>query len=187
MAQINPVQAIHNFVSNLAAREIFCSKDLLRFAKRSQLDNITSDLVASNVIVRLARGVFCRRDKKDTKLPSMQEIIEAKARAWKRRLGRASSKLLAGFHPKKKEARKRTFLTTSATSSMQTIYGRVYYKRLSVNRFESDTTNSDKKLKSLLQILIHESTDFFTRTALRAVTSLSHNLDRPLQYKPSSS
>lgn len=183
MAQISPVQAIHNFVSNLAVREIFCSKDLLRFAKRSQLDNITSDLVANNVIIRLARGVFCRRDKKDTKLPSMHEIIGAKARAWKRRLGKASSKLLEKLHPTSKKARKQSFLTTSATSSMQTIYGRVYYRRSRVNQFESDTTDSDKKFKSFLLALINKTTDFFTRTALRAVTSQDHYLDRPLQYK----
>jgi hypothetical protein len=173
MARICPTALIGKFVDQLAVREVFCSKDLLPFAERSQIDNVLSRMTKKRIIIRLARGIYCRKDHKDPELPSMLEIISAKARVFKRRLGKASKKLKAKaktLYQRLKEKTNRTLVlfTTSATSSMQTIYGRVYYQQASARWLEPDTTSSGITIKKFITALLGQS-NIFTRSGLQAL------------------
>lgn len=136
MTEITATALICALIAQLSVREVFCSQDLLAFVKREQLDNILCRLVKRKVIVRLSSGVFCRNVPEDPALPSLAEIEIAKARVFQRRLGEHAEQVAARKNARKNESRNpeqeaKTIYTTSATSSMNTIYGRVYYRRTS--------------------------------------------------------
>lgn len=164
----SPSRLIMEFVSKLTPRAIFCSKDLLQFASRTQLDNITSKLVKCDIIVRLANGVFCRKNKKDQHLPTLGEIVEAKARVFKRRLAQADEDATKMKQLKKMTGRN-VLYTTSSSSSMKTIHGRVYYRKLSPRWLKLTSTRGGELLKQVLFFFHRKNTDRYIRTAIQAL------------------
>lgn len=163
-----PTKLICDFVSKLAARIIFCSKDLLQFASRSQLDNVTCKLVKAKVIVRLADGVFCRNDKNDPVLPTLWAIKEAKARVFKRHLAQPEEAVLEKARVNGK-VKPNTVYTTSANSSMRTIYGRVYYRKTSPRWLKQTSEKGGELLKRFLQSFCQKVKDPYTQTAITAL------------------
>lgn len=76
---------IRRYIHQLPPQSIFVTRDLLAYGDRKSVDWITCFLVAKKYIVRLARGVFIRNDV-GLKIPSIEEIVEAKARAFGKRI-----------------------------------------------------------------------------------------------------
>jgi hypothetical protein len=178
-----PTKLICDFISKLAARVIFCSKDLLQFASRSQLDNVTCKLVKAKIIVRLADGVFCRNDKSDPVLPTLWAIKEAKARVFKRRLAQPEEAVLEKARANGK-VKPNTVYTTSSNSSMRTIYGRVHYRKTSPRWLKQTSAKGGELLTRFLQSFWQKIKDPYTQTAIAALipyTDLNSLSLRPCQ------
>lgn len=179
-----PTKLICDFISKLAARVIFCSKDLLQFASRSQLDNVTCKLVKAQAIVRLADGVFCRCDRDDPELPSLWAIKEAKARVFKRRLAQPEEAVIEKARTNGK-IRHNTVYTTSSNSSMRTIYGRVYYRKTSPRWLKQTSKKGGELLNRFLRSFCQKIKDPYTQTAIAALVPSTLFEFLPLRPWPS--
>jgi hypothetical protein len=166
MAAKTIVGTIREIINQLSVHKIFCSKDLLGLATREQIDNILSRLVKSHIIVRLSRGVFCRNNFDDSSLPTIEEIVEAKARVFQRRLGEPCEKLTGTGEIRKPIPMADIVYTTSATSSMNTIKGRVFYKRISARWLKPLPADACRVLTSILTQISWSSLTSYWRTAV---------------------
>src|ERR1700691_4404370 len=76
---------IRRHIAGLGEGRAFSTRDLLSYGRRAAVDQALYRMVKNGDIIRLARGVFCKWSLK-AKLPSMQQVIETKARAFGRQL-----------------------------------------------------------------------------------------------------
>ncbi len=153
---------IGKFVTELPRRRIFVTRELLTFGLRSTVDCVTSAMVGKGILIRLANGVFVRNDIGMT-MPSLEEIVEAKARAHGRKANPVGEHLAREFRiqpkakrparNKKKErsALKRepivaTFAVLGCTTSFRTIHGRVEFRQTSARKYFLSEGNATKKL-----------------------------------------
>lgn len=137
---------IGRFVGRLPRGKIFITRELLTFGTRGAVDSITSWMVRSGMIIRLANGVFVRSDK-DLEIPSLQEIVEAKARASVKFAQCTGEKVAQDFEltprlrrrSKSKKKEDPPFVATygvlGCTSSFETIYGRVQFRHTSPRKY----------------------------------------------------
>jgi hypothetical protein len=75
---------IGKFIGELPSGQPFITRECLTFGLRSVVDSVLWNLVNRGVIIRLANGVFVRNDV-GMKMPTLTEIVKAKARAHVRR------------------------------------------------------------------------------------------------------
>ena len=76
---------VKRHIYRLKEGEIFTTRDLLAYGKRSAIDNLTYRLVKKGQITRLAYGVFCKTWVWNAKATA-HEIAEAKMKAWGKRI-----------------------------------------------------------------------------------------------------
>ncbi|MCC7528142.1 MAG: hypothetical protein IT342_06455 [Candidatus Melainabacteria bacterium] len=153
---------IGKFVTELPRRRIFVTRELLTFGLRSTVDCVTSAMVGKGILIRLANGVFVRNDP-GMKMPSLEEIVEAKARAFAKKANPLDRHLATEFkiNPKarrhavnkKKErsALKREpivaiFAVLGCTSSFRTIHGRVEFRHTPGRKYFLSQGEATKKL-----------------------------------------
>lgn len=105
--------------------EVVSSQDLVRYGPRSAIDSAIRHLIRKKIIMRVASGAFVLRDGL-RELPSAQQIIEAKARAFGKTVVPAASN------------DSKEFWTDGCRSSFNSIHGRLKFR-----------TRSPRKLKQL--------------------------------------
>lgn len=114
-------------ILQIPATQIFTTRDMLIYGKRSAVDSAMCRLVASGFVTRLARGVFVRDASEN---PSFVEIVKAKTRAFM-----VSSKKHIETHLKtfrlSPDDSQLTFARIGHTSSFMTIHGRAYIRGVS--------------------------------------------------------
>jgi hypothetical protein len=81
---------IRSYVDRLPKGVMFCTRDVLNHGKRNSVDKVLSRMVIAGDIVRLAPGLFVRIG---SKLPSLREIVEARASALGRKLSETGAKV----------------------------------------------------------------------------------------------
>ncbi len=79
------IKQIREHFKNLGPLEIFCTRDLLQYGKRTAVDTATFRLVKQKEIKRLASGVFIKYNDSGLR-PSDEEIAMAKAKAFDRQI-----------------------------------------------------------------------------------------------------
>lgn len=137
---------VRRFINKLPPRRIFVTRELLTYGTRKSIDWLTWSMVAEEELVRLARGVFVKYEE-GMKMPSMQEIAEAKARAFGK-LIIPTMKSLAKKHglkkPKTVDRRKREiadneevaqFSVVGCKGDFKTIHGKVKFNSLAPRKF----------------------------------------------------
>ncbi len=142
---------IGKFIAKLPERRVFVTRELLTFGLRSTVDCVTSSMVGKGLIIRLANGVFVRNDE-GVPLPTLEEIIEAKARSFARKVNPLGVHLAKQFKlkpkPRKHVINKKTpipgmktepivasYAILGCTSSFRTIYGRVQFRHTPGRKF----------------------------------------------------
>jgi hypothetical protein len=153
---------IGRFVTELPRRTIFVTRELLTFGLRSTVDCVTSSMVGKGILIRLANGVFVRNDP-GMKMPSLEEIVEAKARGFARKANPLGAHLASEFNirPKarrtavnrkeEKSALKRepivaTFAVLGCTTSFRTIHGRVEFRHTAGRKYFLSEGKATRKL-----------------------------------------
>lgn len=144
---LSRVPFIMRFIYSLPLRQIFTSRDVLKFAARATVDRTLSGLVRKGVIVRLCRGVFCRPEF-GKPLPSLYEIILVKTRTFCRSImtcgedAAAACKL--GESPETI-----TFYTSGSTSSFQCQGKVIKLKHVSPRKMSLSDNKVDTCIKAL--------------------------------------
>lgn len=141
---------IGRFIGELGSRQIFITRECLAFGKRAAVDTVLWHFVRSGVLIRLANGVFVRNDV-GMKMPTLAEIIKAKARAHVRSAippgtqlavknklvpkPRRKVKNQSKSSTKDKEGVIASCAVLGDTTSFNTIYGRVEFRRMPARKF----------------------------------------------------
>ncbi|MBC7999502.1 MAG: hypothetical protein IAF58_16235 [Leptolyngbya sp.] len=174
---MSTVCQIRRFIADLPPQTIFVTRELLTFGGRRSVDWATSRLVASEAILRLARGVFVRNDKA-MEIPPLHKIAEAKARAFGKLIIPTLADLAAarGFEkPKKADRRKKEisdyegvaqFSVVGCKGNFMTEHGRVTFKSIAPRKF---FLHQEKVGKSILAMW-HVSEDL--RSSFDAIQQL---------------
>ncbi|MBC8000227.1 MAG: hypothetical protein IAF58_19890 [Leptolyngbya sp.] len=137
---------VRSYISKLPEGQIFATRELLTFGKRSAVDKVLQTLTLKGAILRLARGIFVRADV-GLETPSLEEIVRAKARAFSKlavSLGCVVAKKFGlkkstkNMSPKQKVQHKKNeevnescagrYAIVGATTSFETVHGRVLFK-----------------------------------------------------------
>lgn len=151
---------VRRFINQLPPRRIFVTRELLTYGSRKNIDWITSFLVATDEIVRLARGVFVKFEI-GMVLPSIQEIAEAKARAFGKKIIPTMANHAEKYglsQPYKFDARRKQipdedgvaqYSVVGCKSDFNTIHGRVKFKNIAPRKF---FLNEEKVGKLLLAL-----------------------------------
>lgn len=137
---------VRRFINKLPPGRIFVTRELLTYGTRKSIDWLTWSMVAEEELVRLARGVFIKYEE-GMKMPTMQEIAEAKARAFGK-LIIPTMESLAKKHglskPKTVDRRKKEFAddeggaqfaVVGCKGDFKTIHGKVKFKSLAPRKF----------------------------------------------------
>ncbi len=140
---------IRRHIFGLPLGQIFTSRELLSYGRRPAVDQAIARLVRSNVIVRLARGVFVR-DGSPT--PSAFEIARAKAEAFGKKLA-AHGQTLAfelGLLPEPPPAP--TFAVSGSSSSFQLGTTRVRLQKTATRKLLLGDEPAGRVLRALWQL-----------------------------------
>lgn len=137
---------VRRFINELPPRRVFVTRELLAYGNRKIIDWITCFLVAEEEIVRLARGVFVRNET-GMEMPSIQEIAEAKARAFGKVVIPTMAKIAEKYElakPEKRDLRKKEipddegvaqFAVIGCKGNFKTIHGQVKFKSIAPRKF----------------------------------------------------
>ena len=121
---------MRHFISGVKPGKLFTTRDCLPLGNRAAIDQALCRLVKRNVLVRLARGVFTRSSTEPK--PSLQEIVELKAKSFGRRIAAHGSALAydLGLTEQQLPDDKVVFATDSSSSKFRCGDITVYFKRL---------------------------------------------------------
>ncbi len=124
---------IIEYVNKLGPGQIFVTRHLLPIATRAAIDTALCRLVKKQWLLRLARGVFCKKIE-SAALPKISEIVKVKARAFGKTIVTHGSNALCelGFSPVQNE--EICFASNGKSSSFVVLGIRVYLKGTSMNR-----------------------------------------------------
>jgi len=141
---------IGKFVGELQTSQIFITRECLTFGTRAAVDSVLWNMVSRGLIIRLANGVFVRNDI-GMKMPSLAQIIKAKARAHVRQAIPHGADLALLFklapkprrrvkNQKDKSTRDKYAVVACCavigdTTRFNTIYGRVEFRRTPARKF----------------------------------------------------
>lgn len=118
------IEYIYRHIRQMPATKLFTTREMLIYGTRSAVDAALHRMVKSGFIYRLARGVFVR----DASCkPSLLQIVEAKARAFKVRIEKHAETLLREFRIAGGYS-SNTFARSGHSSTFETVLGRVYLK-----------------------------------------------------------
>jgi hypothetical protein len=118
---------MRRFITGLKPNQMFFTRDCLDFGQRDTIDKILSRWVIDKTLVRLARGCFMV-NKRDAVIPTIDQIAEGKANAFKRRIFVHGVTALKEFFTVEKSSTENVYAIDGATSSFGSIHGRIYFK-----------------------------------------------------------
>ena len=123
---------IHLHIMRLPMTQIFTTRELLQYGTRGAVDQALYRMVESGFITRLARAVFVR----DASFsPPVEEITEAKMKAWNKSIFTHADNLLATFQlTPKKHNDAHVVAVDGPSSSFQTVAGRVELRGIGKRR-----------------------------------------------------
>lgn len=81
---MSTIEKIRQFLKSQTSDRLFTSRDLLKFGRRSAVDNAVSDLIKQKKIKRVSRGVFSLPERR--KPISLLEIATVKAHSFGRKI-----------------------------------------------------------------------------------------------------
>lgn len=141
---------VGKFIHDLKRGQIFITRECLTFGERAAVDTVLWNLVNRGVLVRLANGVFVRNDI-GMKMPTLAEIVKAKARAHVRCAIPLGTQLSSEHNlvpkPRRKvknmkakapgEERKivASYAVLGDTTTFNTMYGRVEFRRTPARKY----------------------------------------------------
>lgn len=192
---------IRRFIAELPPQTVFVTRELLTFGSRRRVDWVTYRLVANELIIRLARGVFVRNDK-GMEIPPINKIVEAKARAFGKLIIPTLANLAAvrGLEkPKKADRRKKEisdyegvaqFSVIGCKGNFMTEHGRVTFKSIAPRKFFLHQEKVGKSLLAMWHISEEAKSCFidiqklegFSRQEKKRVKELSAWVPSWLQY-----
>jgi hypothetical protein len=118
------VASIRRHISSIPPTEIFTTRHLLIYGLRKTVDSALWRMVSTKEIYRLARGVFVKNLSGN---PTLQQIVEAKLKAFCGKIAIHATKILSKFYVTSDEI-EHTFAKNGSSSSFETIRGRAILK-----------------------------------------------------------
>lgn len=137
---------IRRFINDLPPRRIFVTRELLAYGDRKSIDWLMCWMVREKELVRLARGVFIKHVD-GMEMPSLQEIVEAKARAFAKLIIPTMENLAHKYRlikPAKSDRRKKDipdyegiaqFSVIGCRGNFWTVHGRVRFEPIAPRKF----------------------------------------------------
>jgi len=150
---VSTARSIRGYMNRLPAGQIFSTREVLHYGSRASVDQSLYRLVRDGIVVRLAYGLF-RRQIKGMKLPSVDEIAIAKAKAFDKIIFVHGKD--AGFELGIEESpnRKKIFYVPGSASSsfLCLIQGqRVYFKATAARRLYEGNSRVGRVIRALWQ------------------------------------
>jgi hypothetical protein len=115
-------------INGLPFGQLFCTRDFLNYGPRDSVDQCMYRLVRDKVVFRVARGVFVRL-KPGTPIPTAEQIVEAKTKAFGRKLHKHGRNALKHILKRTSEQHPHVFATDGATTSFRSIHGTILLVR----------------------------------------------------------
>jgi hypothetical protein len=127
------ISYIQRHIRNLPKGQMFTTRTMLIYGKRSAVDSALGRLVASGFIVRKARGVFATEHCPDH---TIEAIAEVKSRAFGAKIVKHAETILRELtlisdDPNDPNSSKAVFARDGHSTSFATVHGRVYLKGIS--------------------------------------------------------
>lgn len=115
------------YLELLQEGQMFATRDILHLGIRPTIDVITHRLVKSEVITRLANGLFMKGDGKDeTTMPTAEEIARAKGRAFDRDVSPIDQNMADKMRLDVRSKGRRFFATNGRSTSFWSSRGRIH-------------------------------------------------------------
>ena len=148
---------MRNFISGVKPGTLFTTRECLPLGNRAAIDQALCRLVKRNVLVRLARGVFTRSSTEPK--PSLQEIVELKAKSFGRRIATHGSMLAynLGLTKQKLPNDKVVFATDSSSSKFRCGDITVYFKKTCWRKMSLQKSKAGKKKLALQESKVGEA------------------------------
>jgi hypothetical protein len=146
---------IKRSIAKMREGQIFSTKVMLRYGKRSTVDQGLRRLVAQGVIIRVARGLFVRTFDglpEKTPWPSIKEMADEKACVYGKRVRLPGRDMAQAFGVDQKETGGIEFAVSGCSSSFLTCRGRVIFKRVSENKLDLGDSIVGRVLRGLWHI-----------------------------------
>ncbi len=118
------VASIRRHINSIPPTQIFTTRHMLIYGPRKTVDSALWRMVSTKEIYRLARGVFVKSLSGN---PTLQQIVEAKLKAFCGRIAIHASKILSVFRITSGDI-DFTFAKDGSSSSFETIKGRAILK-----------------------------------------------------------
>lgn len=118
------VEKIREHLATIEDGEFFCTRDMLQYGSRSAVDNALSRMNANHEITRACYGLYLKGDCRN-KMPSINEIVRAKAEAFHREIVRVSRAMAEALGFPIDEETSGYFATNGRSSGFWTCHGRV--------------------------------------------------------------
>jgi hypothetical protein len=116
---------IYRHIRNLPPTQIFSTRDVLIYGKRSSVDATLCRMVKEGFITRLARGIFVRDARKK---PTVLAIASAKAKAFGLTIVEHAERVLSDLKLSRTNKKEFLYAKTGSSTSFWTIHGRVHLK-----------------------------------------------------------
>jgi hypothetical protein len=114
---------IYRHIRDLPPTQIFTTREVLIYGKRSTIDAALCRMVKEGFIIRLANGVFVRDA---SRKPSILEIVTAKAKAFGIKIVKHAEQVLCELKLSRTNKNEFVYAKTGSSTSFWTIHGRVY-------------------------------------------------------------
>ncbi len=121
-------------IRNTEDGKLFVSRDFAHLAPRNCIDRNLSELARKGVIVRVARGIFMRNMGEAHK-PSVEEVANAKARAFSKRIKFLHSRI---YNNGKSADGEYTFLCDGATTSFRYENSTITFRATTPKRLKAE-------------------------------------------------
>lgn len=160
---MDTTRLIRNHINTLKRSQLVTTRDLLCYGSRGTVDKATSRLVNSGRLQRVARGVFLpkRRGGNET---TIRDIALAKARAFRRTIVRHMVNIIGTTVT---EGHQLIYSTNAFTSSFQTIFGRVYARKVTPRKIQLGDSDAGAIARTLWQIGSDYVTEKLVQKAVR--------------------
>lgn len=145
---IAPSLQMTRFVNQLKPGQIFVTGDCVNFGSRDAVDQWLSRQVRKGRLLRVARGAFVL-NVPGIQLPSTEEIAEAKAKRFGKKLFTHGVNALKEFFVFESEATKNSFATDGATTSFESVHGRISLQTYAPRKLTLGDTTVGKLIRAL--------------------------------------
>jgi hypothetical protein len=162
---------IRRHIQKLKSTEIFTTRHMLIYGKRSAVDSALGRMVRNGQLYRLARGVFVKSlaDK-----PTLAQIVEAKVKAYAGKIVVHAVNILSRFHLARE--RSHTFAKNGSSSSFDTIHGRAILLNQCARKMRLYQAEAGRAARALWHL--RNQSDGLLDRAVDVVTAFFKRTDR---------